>query len=78
MSCGRLFPLAFTPTSPILSREMETGSMLKIPLLDGSAAIEFFPDELPEDYVDVIDVLRSEIAPLKYWRQCAVSYFHVS
>ena len=33
-----------------------------------------FPDEVPTDHNDLIDVLRSVLAPLKAWRQCAVEY----
>ena len=33
-----------------------------------------FPDELPTEHNDLIDVLRSALAPLKAWRQCAVEY----
>jgi hypothetical protein len=36
-------------------------------------AVEFFPDELPEDHYDLIDCLRLELAPLKIWKTCAVS-----
>jgi hypothetical protein len=46
---------------------------LKIPLVNSTACIHFFPDELPEDYFDIVDVLRSEMAPLRAWRLCAVS-----
>lgn len=46
--------------------------LIKIPLLNEPLAIAFFPDELPEDHNDLIDVLRSELAPLKSWRTCAV------
>jgi hypothetical protein len=38
-------------------------------------AVEFFPDELPEDHYDLIDCLRLELAPLKIWKTCAVSKF---
>lgn len=39
--------------------------------------IVIFPDELPVgelDYNDLIDVLRSVLAPLDVWRKCAVSF----
>ena len=36
--------------------------------------IEMFPDEIPLDHNDLIDVLRSELAPFRVWRTCAVEY----
>ncbi len=47
---------------------------IRIPMISGHETIEFFPDELPADHNDLIDVLRSELAPFKVWRACAVSY----
>jgi hypothetical protein len=38
-------------------------------------SIVIFPDELPEDHNDLIDVLRSELAPFRVWRSCAVSSY---
>ena len=50
--------------------------MIQIPIMNAPGEyIKFFPDELPADPYDVIDVLRSELAPLKIWRACAVSFF---
>lgn len=55
---------------------MESSSefkMIQIPIMNAPGEfIKFFPDELPADPFDVIDVLRSELAPLKVWRTCAV------
>ncbi len=45
---------------------------IDIPLDSGSGGVRFFPDELPVDHIDLIDVLRSEIPPLKIWKRCAV------
>ena len=48
---------------------------IRIPLEPDSVVI--FADELPVgdlDYNDIIDVLRSVLAPLKLWRSCAVEY----
>lgn len=48
---------------------------IRIPLEPHSVVI--FPDELPVgdlDYNDIIDILRSVLAPLKLWRSCAVEY----
>jgi len=48
---------------------------IQIPIMNVPGEyIKFFPDELPEDPYDVIDVLRSELAPLKIWRTCAIEY----
>lgn len=54
--------------------EMEKDyKMIQIPIMNAPGEyIKFFPDELPADPYDVIDVLRSELAPLKVWRNCAV------
>lgn len=45
------------------------------PLGEGSDNIVFYPDELPVGTlnVDIVDVLRGELAPLSVWRECAVS-----
>ena len=54
---------------------------IRIPLGDNASATEcvcIFPDELPAgdlDYNDIIDLLRSVLAPLKLWRTCAVEYY---
>ena len=54
---------------------------IRIPLGDNVSASEcvfIFPDELPAgdlDYNDIIDLLRSVLAPLKLWRSCAVEYY---
>lgn len=47
-------------------------SSIDVPLLAGGG-VRFFVDELPDDHIDLIDVLRSEIPPLQTWRECAVS-----
>ena len=42
--------------------------------------VEIFPDELPIgdlDYNDLMGVLRAELAPLKIWRACAVSFINI-
>lgn len=55
----------------------ESGSRYKIqiPLVNepGNLCVSIFPDELPLDHNDLIDVLRSELAPLATWRMSAVS-----
>jgi hypothetical protein len=51
-----------------------------IPIMNSSENVVIFPDELPVgdmDYNDLVDVLRSELAPLHVWRACAVSIFFV-
>jgi hypothetical protein len=53
----------------------ENRRTIRIPLEPDSVVI--FADELPVgdlDYNDIIDVLRSVLAPLKLWRSCAVEY----
>lgn len=37
--------------------------------------IHVFSDELPEDIEDILDALRSEVAPLSIWCQCAIEYY---
>jgi hypothetical protein len=34
--------------------------------------VEIFPDELPEDAGELMDVLISEYAPLRIWKSVAV------
>lgn len=43
-------------------------------MISGQGTVEFYPDELPADHNDLIDVLRAELAPFKVWRSCAVSW----
>jgi hypothetical protein len=54
---------------------LETNRTIRIPIEQNAVVI--FADELPIgeiDYNDIIDVLRSVLAPLKLWRSCAVEY----
>ena len=56
---------------------MSLSASIQIPMVNSDEFVEIFPDELPitggeMDYNDLIDVLRSELAPLKVWRSCAV------
>jgi hypothetical protein len=53
----------------------QSNCSIRIPMISGSDQVEFYPDELPVDFNDLIDVLRSELAPFKVWRACAVSIF---
>ena len=48
---------------------------LVIPPLSKGDNIVLYPDELPIGNleVDIVDVLRGELAPLSVWRECAVS-----
>lgn len=46
---------------------------IKIPIANSQEYVEIFPDELPEDVNDVLDVLKAELAPLKIWRAVAVN-----
>jgi hypothetical protein len=49
---------------------------LRIPLLaaaNGATYVEIFPDEIPEDAGELMDVLISEYAPLRMWKSVAVS-----
>lgn len=53
----------------------ESRRTIRIPI--ESTSVVIFADELPIgeiDYNDIIDVLRSVLAPLKLWRSCAVEY----
>jgi hypothetical protein len=45
---------------------------IRIPMSDTTSAI-FYPDELPEDHIELTDVLMGFFAPIKVWRACAVS-----
>lgn len=45
---------------------------IKIPIENSNEFVEIFPDELPTDVNDVLEVLRAEFAPLKIWRAVAV------
>jgi tetratricopeptide (TPR) repeat protein len=56
------------------------GASIRVPLGQGAPeSVIIFPEELPVegdcDYLDVIDLLRSAMAPLKLWRSCAVEYY---
>lgn len=55
---------------------MDSNVSIRIPKLGTNEFVEIFPDELPHDenvdYNDLMDVLKSELAPLKVWRACAV------
>jgi len=47
-----------------------------IPVSDRTASdsdVVFFPDELPEDFHILLDVLIAALAPLEVWKACAVS-----
>ena len=44
--------------------------LIQIPVRDSEEVISI--DQLPEDVVDIIDALKSEIAPLRIWIQLAV------
>lgn len=46
-------------------------SSIQIPCPDGF--VEVFPDELPIDVNDIIECLQGEFAPLKVWRNVAVT-----
>jgi hypothetical protein len=61
----------------------EQNRRIRIPYLETggdnpSTCVELFPDELPLstdlDHNDLVDCLRSELAPLHVWRSCAVEY----
>lgn len=65
----------------------QTFSSIRIPIMDEEGAegdyVEIYPDELPvneegagddERHLDLINVLRSELAPFRVWRACAVEY----
>jgi RNA polymerase-associated protein CTR9 len=47
---------------------------IRIPIANSAEFVEIFPDELPEDVNDVLDVLKAELAPLKIWKAVAVEY----
>jgi RNA polymerase-associated protein CTR9 len=48
---------------------------VRIPIANSAEYVEIFPDELPEDVNDVLDVLRAEFSPLKIWKAVAVEYY---
>ena len=59
-------------------------SSIRIPLLQGEDKdanakrdlyCDVFPDEIPEDSADFIDLLVAEFAPLRLWKSAAVSQF---
>ena len=58
---------------------MATMNALRIPTLSttqGKDSVVVFPDEVPigaNQDLNIIDVLRGELAPLSVWRECAVS-----
>lgn len=54
---------------------LEDSGILQIPLGKINGAILFFADEIPAECDDLIDALRSELAPFRVWKQCAVRYF---
>mmetsp|Transcript_24965 Transcript_24965/g.36827 ORF Transcript_24965/g.36827 Transcript_24965/m.36827 type:complete len:1271 (-) Transcript_24965:188-4000(-) len=54
---------------------MTSSKSLRIPIANSSECVEIFPDELPHDIDDILDVLRAEFAPLKIWRSVAVEYY---
>jgi hypothetical protein len=51
---------------------------IHIPIANSAEYVQIFPDELPSDANEVIDVLKAECAPLKIWRAVAVSSLSVS
>ena len=55
------------------------GATIRVPLPGATESVIIFPEELPVkddcDHTDVIDLLRSVMAPLKLWRSCAVEYY---
>jgi hypothetical protein len=59
---------------------MSVNPVIRVPIAasDQTEFVGIFPDELPDDFYDVIDVLRSELAPLKVWKMCAVRKLHRS
>lgn len=54
-------------------------SHIRIPLISVGGSeehIDIYPDELPDDHNDLIDILKSELAPFQVWRACAVSILY--
>jgi RNA polymerase-associated protein CTR9 len=45
---------------------------IEIPLRNSSEVVEVFLDELPDDVVELITIIRDEIAPLHLYIQFAV------
>lgn len=64
----------------VLNSSMEFQKSLCIPIAgsEGSDFVEVFPDELPTDVNDLLDVLKAEVAPLKIWKEAAVRAIIVS
>jgi flagellar biosynthesis regulator FlaF len=61
-----------------VSTKMNSSRSIRIPLAgenNKGLFVEIFPDELPEDVNDVLDVLKAELAPLKIWKAVAVEYY---
>lgn len=46
--------------------------VIEVPLRDGSASIEIDTSELPEDLLEVSEILATEEAPARVWLQFAV------
>lgn len=58
----------------VISFSMNKFPSIRIPLQDKSGFFEVFPDELPEDFNDIVDVLKAVFAPLSTWSSSAVSH----
>lgn len=70
MSCCELVLQSITRIDATMHSRQRS---LRVPIVDSTSFVEIFPDELPSDVNDLLDVLKAEYAPLKVWREAAVS-----
>lgn len=56
-----------------MSYPVNEEATLQVPLGKGGS-IFLFADEMPVECDDLIDALRSELAPFRVWKQCAVRF----
>eukprot|EP01114_Cavostelium_apophysatum_P004221 TRINITY_DN1439_c0_g2_i1.p1 TRINITY_DN1439_c0_g2~~TRINITY_DN1439_c0_g2_i1.p1 ORF type:complete len:1096 (-),score=375.65 TRINITY_DN1439_c0_g2_i1:61-3174(-) len=62
-------------TDHINTRQNGSVPALYIPVQGSDEQIEVREDELPADPVDIVDILKAELAPLDTWLSFAVAYF---
>jgi RNA polymerase-associated protein CTR9 len=48
---------------------------INIPVRGNNSTVQVFKDELPSVILDVVDVLKAEVAPLDIWLKFAVEYY---
>ena len=50
-------------------------SSILIPVQGSAEVVEVLVDDLPQEALDVIDILQAEMAPLDLWLRFAVEYY---